>query len=883
MIRRFCNSLTLFGLLVMTPSSNAAAEPTRCESRATVKVKVTASGIYKLPIADLRQAFGCEHLAANQLELSNQGQTVPYATLTGAPGDLIFVARHLAGEQSYYNEFSRLNTYWLTLSDSPERPQPITTQVTGIKKATPLRSWTRLESDEIRVRFPGRPDAPQPEVWYWKRLNSIDPKAFDIALNLEQRQEDSVPLIKVGLRGWSTLPAGKHNNLADHRLDILLNGHPIGFGEWLKQDEHVIEISNIPAGVLRAGEENLLSFKVPERKAKAEEPPLADAVLLNWVEIEYRHQGELARDQHYFRVPHQDGGWFELAVVGDSPPVVMSEQGRLLAPFEVRQEGQKRWYRFYSSGEASAYGVVVDDAFHQAESILADTASDLRNEEQQTDYLMITHHRLLKAMEPLAEFHRQNGLNVRLVDVEDIYDEFNHGVLAPAAIRDFISHAYHHWQQPAPRFVLLAGDASWDVRNEVGIDRNYADWTFNPRETKKFIKNSSYDYQDGSNAAHRNLIPTWPVETYQGYAASDNVFVAIDGDDFLPDLAIGRFPVSDPADATAIVNKTIAYHRQSEVGPWRRKVLWITNEQTGFQRTSDRLDDTLGQNGFSGTKVYPAASEKDNTEHQATLQSAFDDGQLLVHFLGHGGRYIWRTGPPDFRKNHDLFTLDHLDQLTPTTRLPFVLSMTCYSAPFDHPTADSIGEKFLRLPDRGAIGILAASWRNSPSRNFSQAMLDELTRPGTMGEAVMRAKQSQKNSRLMIETYNLLGDPATRLALPGHSISLKPKQRRDYLQIKGQVVDASFDGQAIIDWLDPRGGPIHSEKIDLRRGKFKYRIKLDADQEIGEIRAYAWSQESAIDALGGISLVAEEAIQKSPARQRRADRLNAKTGSKPSL
>ena len=48
-----------------------------------------------------------------------------------------------------------------------------------------------------------------------------------------------------------------------------------------------------------------------------------------------------------------------------------------------------------------------------------------------------------------------------------------------------------------------------------------------------------------------------------------------------------------------------------------------------------------------------------------------------------------------------------------------VLSMTCYSAPFDHPSADSIGEKFLRVPGKGAVAVLAASWRNAPYQAMS--------------------------------------------------------------------------------------------------------------------------------------------------------------------
>ena len=42
----------------------------------------------------------------------------------------------------------------------------------------------------------------------------------------------------------------------------------------------------------------------------------------------------------------------------------------------------------------------------------------------------------------------------------------NHGILHPKALKDFLSYAYHSWRPPAPRFVLLVGDASWDAKNE---------------------------------------------------------------------------------------------------------------------------------------------------------------------------------------------------------------------------------------------------------------------------------------------------------------------------------------------------------------------------------------------------------------------------------
>ena len=392
------------------------------------------------------------------------------------------------------------------------------------------------------------------------------------------------------------------------------------------------------------------------------------------------------------------------------------------------------------------------------------------------------------------------------------------------------------------------GDASWDVHNEEANDEFYADLAYRGRKVK-FAKIPSTSYADTGD---RNLIPTFSVETYDGLAASDNVFVAIDGDDFKPDLAIGRLPVVTSKEVTAIVDKLITYASLSEVGPWRRNILWITNEQLRLQRVSDRLSIKTVEVGFNAIKIYPNSEEKDNTEHQAHLTQAFNEGQLLVHFIGHGGRYIWRTGPPDFRKNHDLFTLDHIEQLSPTNKLPMILSMTCYSAPFDHPTADSIGEKFLRMADRGAMAVFAASWRNTPGRRFSQLLMDHLTEPGhTIGKAIMLAKQVE-TSRIMVETYNLLGDPAAQLAIPSEEIVLNRNDRDDRVGVSGYVA-TDHGGRFIVDWLDSEGNVLQTEEKESDSGKFEA-LYTNADPSPHLARVYFWNADAGIDAFGPIQL-----------------------------
>jgi hypothetical protein len=501
---------------------------------------------------------------------------------------------------------------------------------------------------------------------------------------------------------------------------------------------------------------------------------------------------------------------------------------------------------------------VRDDEFRPPAAIAVDRPSTLNVSDRQADYLMIAHHTLMDGAARLAEHHRSRGLTVALIDVQDIYDEFNHGIVDPRAIRDFVGHAYRQWSTPAPRFVLLIGDASWDAAPGEHDDSSYADWSYQPREATRegFLKNASTPYEEGP--VNRGLIPTGSYQTAEGHAASDNYFVALDDDDYKPHLALGRLPIVDPADLDAIVDKTIRYIEESGVGPWRRQILWISNEDLPIQRRTARLADEQLAQGFIGERVYPDATEEDNSRHQERLLRAFGDGQLVVYFHGHGGRYIWRTGATDYKKNRDLFNLDHLDQLQPSSRLPVVLSMTCFSAPFDHPKADSIGEKFLRLPDRGAIAVFAASWRNSPANDVSRTLLEELTKPQTIGEAVLHAKQNTQR-RDMIETYNLLGDPAVPVAAPQNrlQLSLTPDAGGVRLEAHSPGLGEHFSGRAVVDWLGSEGVPLASEELSLVGDRLVAQLS-EAPAGVETVSVYVWDEDRGIDGIGSLSFGLDE-------------------------
>jgi hypothetical protein len=766
-------SLLLVGAGVLPPAgAAAAAPPAEVGPRPSFKIYVADFGVYRLTFEDLVAAgLPDRGLPSDALELTQLGEPVPIWVEDGGdgrfdPGDRIeLVGERLRGEVSYYSETAYHNVYRLRTDASGGarmKPRPPAAQPDGATRR--LFRVEHHEEDALFIRLPPASDGPE-ELWFWtKVIGGYPPFELRFALpDLARGSGEGVDL-RIHLRGWSQPRYKGDEAIPDHAVDVSLNGETLTQAIWNGPEPYLLEIPGVPPSRF-VEDENLLALSSPKR-LQADGEALIDVILLNWIEVVAPREGHVGERQVRL---HMTGPAGPVRLLGDPGEelLVYGESGWRASSRRGPADGSRAELTLDAEPGEESVAVTWASRLVPPAAIALDRPSRLRDADRQADYVMIVHRRLREALVPLAELHRRRGLTVTVVDVEDVYDELSHGVRDPLAVRRFLDHAYHHWPRPAPRFVLLVGDASWDARNELAIDANYADWGFQSYEIARFVKNRSTPYAAENTVNNRNYVPTLSYLTNQGHAASDNGFVAVDGDDDLPDMAIGRFPVIEPSEVAAIVEKTKRYVEEVEPGPWQRRAVFITNEAPGFQKRSDQAAAAMAAAGYEPLRVYPESSETSNERNTARLIEAFDSGALFVHFYGHGGRYIWRTGPVDLKKNHDLLTLEHLDRLKPTPHLPVVLSLTCYSAPFDHPGADSIGEKLLRLAERGAVGVIAASWRNGAQVRWGQVLLEELTTPGaTVGEALMRAKRRVRQSEF-VHTYNLLGDPAVPVALPG--------------------------------------------------------------------------------------------------------------------
>lgn len=372
--------------------------------------------------------------------------------------------------------------------------------------------------------------------------------------------------------------------------------------------------------------------------------------------------------------------------------------------------------------------------------------------------MRITHRDFLDAVQPLAAHRAAQGRRTRVVDVQDIYDEFGYGLMSAEAIRDFLAHAYGTWPGDAPSNVLLVGDGTYDFRH--------------------FLLNTAATY-----------IPPYLdfVDPELGETATENRFANVVGDDILPDLGIGRLPANTADDVAVMVDKILNYETNPGPGDWNRNVLFVSDNLEGgggnFYTLSDGIADGYADppsntlkylpEPYVATKVYlgmTCPNEEPSTAcKQQIVNTLNDSGALLVSYIGHGTKAYWaRERVMDF---NGLFALNNGD------KLPIALPMTCLEGFFHEAQIDtlSFGEANLRLPNAGAVASWSPSGLGVASGHdlLEQGLFLALFRDGVqeLGAATNQAKlylmanAPPGRYRDLMDTYLILGDPALQIQL----------------------------------------------------------------------------------------------------------------------
>lgn len=388
------------------------------------------------------------------------------------------------------------------------------------------------------------------------------------------------------------------------------------------------------------------------------------------------------------------------------------------------------------------------------------------------DWLAIAPAELHAALAPLVAERERQGLRTALVDVQDVYDEASAGDFTPVAIRDFVRAVAGSWS-PAPRHLLLVGDATYDYRGFLG-------------------------------GAARNLVPTMLVDTTFVEAASDAWFGILDDAREAPDLFVGRLPVRDASELAGVVAKLLRYESAgSDADPWRARILTVADDGLGagdpleaeaFEDATDGFarwisPDFAWERIALGDLPEPGQGAAAN----AAIRASLERGAAIALYAGHGGARAWA--------DELVFGAGDVAAIANDASLPVYVVLNCLNAFFSAPNEDSLGEAALRAPDRGAAAFVGSTTVSALAGQdaFARALGERILRANvrSLGEAVTAAKQAiagDPGAVDVLRTFTLLGDPATSLGAP-----LVP------------VADAGADAEAETGaWIQLEGGASRS-------------------------------------------------------------------------
>ena len=404
------------------------------------------------------------------------------------------------------------------------------------------------------------------------------------------------------------------------------------------------------------------------------------------------------------------------------------------------------------SNNTRAIFAVEDSALATAAWVVPNTTSALTTTTHNANFIIVTHKNFTAEANAWATMRAGQGLLPEVIQVDDIYDEFNYGAADSLALRNFFEYAKNNWQTP-PQYILLIGDASYDYRNYEGLGQN-------------------------------NYIPTKMVDTVYMETGSDETLADFN-DDGLAEISIGRIPARTAAEVSQIMNKTILF--EQSLPQWiSRGALFAYDQPNGydFLALSQRISTQLPANmpiDFIGrtTSTVPA----DVQANQIELLNSMSTGKYLVNYSGHGASGTWAV--------QSFFSVSNMQTQQPTTPPTFpqirntnnfsvFMMLTCLNGYFIRNDFDSLGEKLLKAKwyeevTPGTYNVhevgAAASWTSSgkttpdvqevmAARFLNQITAGNMTR---FGDFVKDAKAQIIGGRDVRLSWVLLGDPTLKL------------------------------------------------------------------------------------------------------------------------
>lgn len=388
------------------------------------------------------------------------------------------------------------------------------------------------------------------------------------------------------------------------------------------------------------------------------------------------------------------------------------------------------------------------------------------------EYLIVTHPIFMEQANELAAFHQQlQGLDTRVVNIFEVYNEFGSGAADISALRDFVRMVYLR-SEGNLKYLLLFGGASFDYKDRIPHNTNFVP-TYQAseslRETDSWVTDDYFglmDYDEG--------------EMMQG----------------LLDIGIGRFPVNSPEEGALMVEKVVHYMRpgSATAGDWRNRITFMgddhdSNLHLNQAETLSRIVDTA-RNILNINKIYIDAYPRQSVaggyrfpDANRAIVNQVESGALIVNYTGHGGV----NGLTDER----VLTIPDIVSFKNYDNMPLFITATCEFSRFDDPEFVSAGERLLLNPNGGSIALMTTTRLAFAHSNFgiNRKLYQELFNSQSpvierLGDAMRKSKNPTSSN---VYNFVLLGDPAMRLASPSNRVETTAFNHSDNIALRDTV------------------------------------------------------------------------------------------------
>jgi hypothetical protein len=656
-------------------------------------INVRKDGLYRVPAASLQAASFPVNIDSAYWKLFLEGVEQPINVGPGAQ----YIEFFGKGVDTAETD---LRAYYLVVGNTPG-------------KRIPTRTLRPLGGNVASQSFPAKTSYRQRSLYLNTVLNGDGQNYWGTVIASSQAAvpftvrgiDTSNPTTTLNLRlqGFTTV---------SHLVNASVNGNPLGLLNGNSRDSYGLTFQ-VPTSQLVEGTNTLNLTSIGGS---------GDFSLFDEITIDYKRKYSADQNVLTFTTP----GYRRANITNFSSAnvrvfdITADGDTQLIKNAAVVQEGATFTAKLPSS-RAAVYYAVEDSALLTPASVIQNIPSNLKSTANAANLVIISHSApdFMAAAETWANYRRGQGFAVKVVDVRDIYDEFNYGVVSSLSIKNFLQHASQNWQIQ-PQYVLLLGDGSYDARNYEG----FGSW---------------------------NLIPSRMINTQYGEIASDESLADFN-DDGLSELSIGRIPARTAAQVTSAFNKTTTFELPA-MQSLTRGVLFAYDEPKGydFGVMSTTLRNKL--------PFYIPATMVDRLAvgSATTLMAGLNAGQYIVNYSGHGSSGVWY--------NSGFFGLGQAQSITNS---PSIFTMlTCFNGYFIRPDADSLGERLLNSTVGGSVVSWASTTETTPDvqlvmaeRFYEQLNLGFITR---VGDLVRDAKQSVPANGDVRYSWVLLGDPMLKV------------------------------------------------------------------------------------------------------------------------